>query len=177
MNRYLAPLVVFIVLVLIFRSGLDSDPGRVPSPLIDKSIPYFSLPALRDPAITVSSRDLYGQITLLNVWASWCIACRDEHPVLVELTRKQNVRIYGLNYKDTREEAIQWLDQYGDPYVQSVFDQNGRVGIDFGVYGVPETFVLDSNGIIRYKLIGPITQKTLDEIILPLLQRLEQPAS
>ena len=177
MNRYFIPLIVFIVLIAFFRIGLNYDPHLVPSPLIDKPVPVFTLPNLRDTATTMSSADLRGQAVLLNVWASWCVECRNEHPVLMEFSQNLKMPVYGLNYKDTREEAIQWLDHYGDPYVQSAFDQSGRVGIDFGVYGVPETFVLDRNGIIRYKHIGPITQKTMEDIILPLLNKLDHPAT
>jgi len=177
MNRYLIPLVIFFLLVILFRIGLNYDPQRVPSPLIDKPMPAFSLPKLKDPEGVLSSEDLHGQVVLLNVWASWCVACRYEHPLLVELAHNQNARIYGLNYKDTRDEALRWLDHYGDPYVHSAFDQSGKVGIDFGVYGVPETFVLDRNGIIRYKHIGPITQQVLENTIMPLLQRLEKPVT
>ena len=176
MNRYLIPLAVFVFLVVLFRVGLNHDPNLVPSPLIDKPAPAFTLPNLRDTTTTISTTDLRGQAVLLNVWASWCVECRNEHSVLMDLAGKRKVRIYGLNYKDGRAEATQWLDRYGDPYVHSAFDQNGRVGIDYGVYGVPETFVLDRNGIIRYKHIGPITPEVRDDIILPLLNKLEIPS-
>jgi len=175
MNRYLIPLVIFIGLVVLFRIGLNYDPRRVPSPLVDKPVPTFSLPDLKNPSGTLGSEDLRGQVTLLNVWASWCVACRVEHPLLMELAKKGNTRIYGLNYKDDREEAIRWLDKFGDPYIQSAFDQNGKVGIDLGVYGVPETFVLDRDGVIRYKFIGPITAQLIQDTLLPLLERLEKP--
>lgn len=174
MNRYLIPLFLFICLVVLFRVGLDFDPRRVPSPLIDKPVPAFSLPELKNPDSTVGSDDLKGQVTLLNVWASWCIECRHEHPLLMELARKNNIRIYGLNYKDEREEAIRWLDRYGDPYIQTAFDLDGKTGIDLGVYGVPETFVVDRDGIIRYKFIGPITAQLIEETLMPLLERLEK---
>lgn len=177
MNRYIIPLVIFIVLFVLFRTGLNYDPRRVPSPLVDKPVPAFSLPVLKNPAETFGMDDLRGQLTLLNVWASWCSACRNEHPLLMELAQNNNTRIYGLNYKDDREEAIRWLEQYGDPYIQSVFDQNGKVGIDLGVYGVPETFVVDRDGIIRYKFIGPITAQLIKDTLLPLLERLEKPES
>jgi cytochrome c biogenesis protein CcmG/thiol:disulfide interchange protein DsbE len=177
MNRYLIPLAVFVFLVVLFRIGLNHDPQLVPSPLIDKPAPAFTLPSLREPATNISSTDLQGQAVLLNVWASWCVECRNEQPVLLDLAEKRKVRIYGFNYKDTRAEAMQWLDRYGDPYVQSAFDENGRVGIDYGVYGVPETFVLDRNGIIRYKHVGPITPEVLNEIILPLLNKLDHPST
>jgi cytochrome c biogenesis protein CcmG/thiol:disulfide interchange protein DsbE len=177
MNRYIIPLAVFVALVVLFRIGLNYNPQIVPSPLIDKPAPAFTLPLLRDNTSTIKSTDLRGHAVLLNVWASWCIECRNEHPVLMEFKQKLKVPIYGLNYKDTRTDALQWLNQYGDPYIENAFDQNGRVGIDYGVYGVPETFVLDRNGIIRYKHIGPITQQAMEDIILPLLNKLELPAT
>jgi cytochrome c biogenesis protein CcmG/thiol:disulfide interchange protein DsbE len=177
MNRYFLPLIFFVVLVVLFRIGLEHDPRLVPSPLIDRPAPAYTLPDLRDASVHINSADLRGQAFLLNVWASWCVACRNEHPVLMKLAQKDKVRIYGLNYKDNRDEAIQWLKRYGDPYIHSVFDQNGRVGIDYGVYGVPETFVVDRDGIIRYKHIGPVTPQAVEEIILPLLNKLDQPAT
>ena len=177
MVRYFIPLVIFVCLIILFRIGLNYDPRRVPSPLIDKPLPAFSLPAVKDPASTLTSDDLHGQVTLLNVWASWCIACLHEHPVLLELAKKGDIRIYGLNYKDSREEALRWLEKHGDPYIQSAFDQNGKAGIDLGVYGVPETFVVDQEGIIRYKFIGPITAQLIEDILMPLINRLEGPGT
>ena len=176
MNRYLIPLVVFVSLVVLFRIGLNYDPHLVPSPLICKPVPAFTLPDLRDSSTSINATDLRGQIFLLNVWASWCVECRNEQPVLMDYARKHKVPIYGLNYKDTRTEAIQWLDRYGDPYVHSFYDQSGRVGIDFGVYGVPETFVVDRDGIIRDKYIGPVTEEVMKNIILPMLSKLEHPS-
>ncbi len=175
MNQYVVPLIIFSFLVVLCGIGLKYDPSHVPSPLIDKQIPGFSLPELKNPGSMVTADDLKGHVSLLNVWASWCIACRHEHDILVELSNRGGVRIYGLNYKDSREEALRWLEKHGDPYIISIFDQKGRVGIDFGVYGVPETYVLDHKGIIRYKHIGPITREILDSTILPLLKRLNDP--
>jgi len=175
MNRYLIPLVLFFVLLVLFGISLKFDPRKIPSPLIDKPMPVFSLPRLKEPDAILSTDDLSGEVVLLNVWASWCIACRQEHPILTEMTEDRNVKIYGLNYKDMREKALRWLEQHGDPYIISAFDQNGKVGIDLGVYGVPETYVLDRNGIIRYKHIGPITRDVMDSTILPLIQRLDEP--
>jgi len=177
MIRYLLPLVIFIALVLLFIFGLQNDPRRVPSPLIDKPVPVFELPLLHRPELTMRSEELRGEVTLINVWASWCVSCRYEHPLLVNLARTNDLKIYGLNYKDGRNEAIKWLKQLGNPYVESIFDQQGRVGIDFGVYGVPETFVVDQDGIIRYKHIGPISQEDLESIILPLVQQLKVPVT
>ncbi len=175
MLRYLIPLGVFITLVILLAVGLGLDPKLVPSPLIDKPIPNFALPEVKAPDKTLSSSDLRGKVSLFNVWASWCVSCREEHPLLVALSRSNSVTIYGLNYKDRREDAIRWLDSLGDPYLASAHDLKGKVGIDFGVYGVPETFVIDRNGIIRYKHIGPIDQKALEQKIMPLVRELEQP--
>jgi cytochrome c biogenesis protein CcmG/thiol:disulfide interchange protein DsbE len=177
MIRYTLPLVIFIALVFLFIFGLHNDPRRVPSPLIDKPVPVFELPLLHRPEITLRSEDLRGEVALINVWASWCVSCRYEHPLLVNLAQSSDLKIYGLNYKDERNEALMWLKQLGNPYVESIFDQQGRVGIDFGVYGVPETFILDQDGIIRYKHIGPISQEDLDKIILPLVQQLKVPVT
>ena len=138
-------------------------------------MPAFSLPVLKDPEKILNADDLHGDVALLNVWASWCISCRYEHPILIDIARHKQVSIYGLNYKDTREEALRWLEDYGNPYVINAFDQKGKVGIDFGVYGVPETYVLDRDGVIRYKHIGPITQDVMDETILPLVKQLREP--
>lgn len=177
MFRYLIPLIVFVVLVAFFAHGLQRDPSLVPSPLIDKPLPDFSLPLLQSPETVMTSGDLVGEVTLLNVWASWCVACRYEHPVLMKLSRQGKVRIVGIDYKDTRQEALQWLEKYGNPYAASFFDESGEAGIDLGVYGVPETYVLDRNGVIRYKHVGPVTDEILDETILPILQRLRQEES
>lgn len=174
MIRKFVPLLIFLTLVIFLGIGLTRDPHLVPSPLIDKPIPEFSLPRLADADQHLASSDLRGKVTMLNVWASWCVACRSEHPVLVDLAKKNLVAIYGLNYKDNREDALHWLEYYGNPYLESAHDIDGKVGIDFGVYGVPETFIVDKQGIIRYKQIGPITEDVLKETILPLITRLER---
>jgi cytochrome c biogenesis protein CcmG/thiol:disulfide interchange protein DsbE len=173
MKRYLLPLAVFLVMAGFLAVGLNRDPREVPSPLIDKPAPAFNLPRLDDPEQMISTQDLRGQVWLLNVWASWCVACRQEHPLLVDLARAGTVKVYGLNYKDKREDAIGMLRKTGDPYVKSVSDTEGLVGIDYGVYGVPETFVIDKQGVIRYKQIGPITPEALRDTLLPLIQKLE----
>ncbi len=169
--RYAIPIAVFVALIAILAVGLKLDPRHVPSPLIGKPLPAFSLPALGSEAM-LSAESLHGTPRLLNVWASWCAACRVEHPLLVELARAGRIPIVGLNYKDTRDDALGWLRRHGDPYERTVFDQEGRLGLDLGVYGVPETFVLDRHGIIRYKQVGPITREVLDDVILPLLDEL-----
>ena len=171
--RFLIPLGVFGLLVVLFLVGLQKDPKKVPSPFIGKPAPAFELPRLRQPQQRLDQTAFLGKVSLFNVWASWCAACRQEHPFLVELARQGSVPIYGLNYKDQREDALRWLDTLGDPYTASGHDLKGDVGIDYGVYGVPETFVIDRQGIIRYKHIGPIDARAWQETILPLIRRLE----
>jgi cytochrome c biogenesis protein CcmG/thiol:disulfide interchange protein DsbE len=171
--RYLAPLVAFIALAGLLYKGLSLDPRHVPSPLIDKPAPAFSLPLLQQPETLISNADFKGQVTLFNVWATWCVACRQEHPLLMQLAQ-QGVQIYGLNYKDTRDDAKRWLQMYGDPYLANAFDAEGRTGIDWGVYGTPETFVVDKQGIIRHKHIGPLTMESIKNDILPLLRKLQE---
>ena len=173
-NKFLIPLGVFVVLLGFLFVGLGLNPREVPSPLIDKPAPQFTLRQLSDPAKTLSTADMKGQVWLLNVWASWCVSCREEHPLLVALGRADVVPIIGLNYKDESSAGTKWLVQNGDPYKLSVIDRDGRVGIDFGVYGVPETFVIDKHGTIRYKQIGPITQAALEQKILPLVRELQK---
>ena len=174
MNRYLLPLGIFLVLVVFLGIGLGLNPREIPSPLIDKPAPAFDLVQLHEPRKSLTKQDMQGKVWLLNVWASWCVSCREEHPVLVELAKTKVVPIVGLNYKDQRPEALRWLQQFGDPYVMSIVDGDGRVGINYGVYGVPETFVIDKTGVIRYKQIGPVTPKALQEKILPLVAKLQQ---
>ncbi len=172
MIRYLLPLLAFILLVAFLAVGLKLNPREVPSPLVDKPAPPFALPQLHQPDAQFAPQDLLGKVWLLNVWASWCVSCRQEHPVLVRLHESGAVPIYGLNYKDQRADALKWLAQFGDPYTLSFVDAEGRVGIDYGVYGVPETYVIDKQGVIRYKQIGPVTQEVLDKTILPLVAKL-----
>jgi cytochrome c biogenesis protein CcmG/thiol:disulfide interchange protein DsbE len=174
--RYLVPLAVFGVLAVFLWMGLDEERiakiSDVPSPLINKPAPDFRLPQLHQPELTFARKDMLGKVWLLNVWASWCVSCRQEHPVLMQLARTGEVPIYGLNYKDTRDEAERWLRQFGDPYTLSAQDVDGNVGIDFGVYGVPETFVIDRQGVVRHKHIGPVTPESLQKEILPLVRKL-----
>ncbi|MHB8534690.1 MAG: DsbE family thiol:disulfide interchange protein [Sulfuricaulis sp.] len=172
MKKYLIPLAMFVALGLLLAYGLKLDPRRIPSPLIGKPVPEFDLPSVADPARKVSRDSLLGRVYLLNVWASWCVACREEHPFLVELKSRQAVPIIGLDYKDTRQDALQWLSGMGDPYEISISDTDGRVGINLGVYGVPETFVVDKKGIIRYKQIGPLTPDAWRKEIAPLIRQL-----
>ncbi len=170
--KYLAPLALFLVLLGFLVVGLNLNPREVPSPLIGKSAPAFDLPRLDDPTQRISKQDLAGKVWILNVWASWCVACREEHPVLVEFARRRLVPIYGLNYKDERGNAMQWLSRLGNPYDVSLSDTDGRVGINFGVYGVPETFIIDKHGVVRFKQIGPVTPEVLRDRIEPLIREL-----
>ncbi len=170
---FLVPLFAFLALAIVLLVGLHRDPREVPSPLIDKPAPTFSLTLLDDATRRLSSSDLKGKVWLLNVWASWCVACRDEHALLVRFAKTGAVPIYGLNYKDRREDGNAWLARMGNPYQASFFDQEGRVGIDFGVYGVPETFVIDKAGTIRLKHIGPLTPEVIATEIEPLLKKLD----
>lgn len=193
MGRYLIPLGIFIVLVGFLAVGLNLNPREVPSPLIGRPAPAFSLPVLDEPGKSIARADLRGKVWLLNVWASWCVSCRVEHAVLVELANRNAVPIYGLNYKEVRGDgsldarvmapadelalararASQWLKERGNPYVASVLDLDGRVGIDYGVYGVPETFLIDKDGVIRYKHIGPVTPDAVQNLILPKVKELD----
>jgi cytochrome c biogenesis protein CcmG/thiol:disulfide interchange protein DsbE len=173
MKRFLLPLAVFFALVLLLAVGLRLNPREVPSPLIDKPAPAFTLPRLDDPQQRFSQKDMLGKVWMLNVWASWCVSCREEHPVLVGLSKKNIVPIYGLNYKDERKDALAWLGRLGNPYTVSIMDADGRIGIDYGVYGVPETYVIDKQGVIRYKQIGPVTPEVLDAKIIPLVRKLQ----
>ena len=172
MNRFVWPLIGFIVLVVLLAVGLRLNPREVPSPLVGKPAPTFALPRLGELDRTFSPDEMKGKVWLLNVWASWCVACRIEHPLLVELAGTGAVPIFGLNYKDKRDDALAWLAKHGNPYVASLSDTQGLVGIDFGVYGVPETFVIDKSGTIRLKHIGPVTPEVLRDTILPLVKKL-----
>ena len=171
--RYLVPLALFIGLLALLGVGLTLNPREVPSVLIGKPAPAFTLPQLEQPQSTIAQKDMLGKVWMLNVWASWCVACREEHPTLVEFAKTGLVPVIGLNYKDERAEGLRWLARYGNPYRLSIYDYEGRVGIDYGVYGVPETFVIDKRGIIRYKRIGVVTPELLRDKIVPLVRELE----
>lgn len=174
MSRYVIPLVLFVVLVVFLAIGLGRDPHEVPSPLIDKPAPEFQLAQLKDPSKKFSAAEMKGKVWLLNVWGSWCPVCQDEHPFLLEYARSGVVPIYGLNSKDKREDALAWLANLGDPYVLNVSDFDGRVGIDYGVYGAPETYLIDRNGIIRFKQIGALTPDIWKEKVLPLIKEISK---
>lgn len=174
MIRYLVPLVGFLVLVGLLAVGLGRDPHLVPSPLIGRPAPDFVLPELRDTERTLTREDLLGQVALLNVWATWCVSCRAEHAVLMAIARQGDLPIYGLNYKDERNAAVRWLDELGDPYVVNLYDPKGRLGLDLGVYGTPESFVLDRTGVIAHKHVGPITPAVWQAEIRPLIEKLKK---
>jgi cytochrome c biogenesis protein CcmG/thiol:disulfide interchange protein DsbE len=163
-----------VILVIFLAIGLGHDPREVPSPLINKPAPAFQLAQLEDPTKTFSASEMRGKVWLLNVWASWCAACRDEHPMLLELSRSKAVPLYGLNYKDRREDGLAWLREFGNPYLLNATDIDGRVGIDYGVYGVPETYLIDREGVIRFKQIGPVTPEVVENKILPLVKELSK---
>ncbi len=171
--KFILPLALFFALVIFLAVGLRLNPREVPSPLVGRPAPTFTLPSLLKPEQSITPDIFQGRVSLFNVWASWCVACRQEHPYLMQLAR-EGVTLYGLDYKDTREAGLGWLDKLGNPYRQVLFDESGKAGIDWGVYGVPETFVIDKQGIIRYKHIGPITPKDWEEKIGPLVRYLEK---
>jgi cytochrome c biogenesis protein CcmG/thiol:disulfide interchange protein DsbE len=172
--RYAIPLVLFMGLVAFLAIGLNRDPHEVPSPLINKNAPTFQLSQLHEPDKKFSTQDMRGKVWLLNIWASWCVSCREEHPLLIELSRNGTIPIYGLNWKDKREDAIAWLNELGNPYVLSASDLDGRIAIDYGVYGAPETYLIDKNGVIRFKHIGPLTPEVLIKTIFPMAGELNK---
>jgi cytochrome c biogenesis protein CcmG/thiol:disulfide interchange protein DsbE len=173
MKRYTIPLGIFAILLVFLGVGLRLKPQEVPSPFIGKPAPAFKLSQLEQAGKTFSPQDMRGKVWLFNVWASWCTSCRAEHPVLVEFAKQAAVPIVGLNYMDVREDGSRWLDKFGNPYALSVFDADGKVGTDYGVYGVPETFVIDRQGNIRLKLTGPVTPEIIKSTLLPLIRELE----
>ncbi len=192
MKKFLIPLGLFVVLVLFLAVGLKRDPHEIPSPLINRAAPDFSLQTLSGTA-TFSPADYKGRVWMLNVWATWCVSCREEHPVLVAFAKQIGVPIVGLSYKEiqpqddpekkltpnaqlnlARSRGAVWLERHGNPYTLSVMDLDGRVGIDYGVYGVPETYIIDKSGVIRYKQIGPVTPQILSETLLPIIRDLEK---
>ena len=172
--RYLLPLIIFFVVSWFLYKGLSLNPREVPSPFINKPAPDFSLQELDNMSTQFSNKDMLGKVWILNVWASWCVACRQEHPVLIQMAREKDVPVYGLNYKDAPSDARMWLKQHGNPYELNAVDYKGDVGINYGVYGVPESFIIDKHGIIRHKVIGPITEEILHECIKPLVKMLDQ---
>jgi len=175
MNKFMLPLVGFIFLLALLAVGLRLNPHEVPSPLIGKPAPEFRLATLHDPGREFSPQDMLGQVWLFNVWASWCVSCREEHPHFVEYAKRPDaVPLVGLNYKDKPDDGLRWLARFGDPYVLSAVDLDGRVGINYGVYGVPETYLIDKQGVIRFKQIGPVNPDVLANKILPLIEELKR---
>ncbi|MCX7107700.1 MAG: DsbE family thiol:disulfide interchange protein [Methylococcales bacterium] len=173
MLKYIIPLVLFIIMAVFLALGLNLKPSEIPSPFINKPAPEFSALNLNAPKEKLTPTDLKGQVWLFNVWASWCVSCRAEHPILNQLAQQNTVVIIGLNYKDKPVDAKNWLNTLGNPYNISIMDQDGRIGIDYGVYGVPETFVIDKKGLIRYKHTGPVSAEDVQQIFLPLIAKLQ----
>ena len=171
--RRFTPLALFALLAVLLGIGLTLKPRELPSPFIGKAAPAFSLPLLSDKSKTFTPVSMRGRVWLLNVWASWCAPCREEHPLLVAIAREEKVAIVGLNYKDDTRNAQEWLLRLGDPYLMTAVDQDGRAGIDWGVYGVPETFIVDAAGVVRHKVVGPLTQQVWAREVKPLLQQLQ----
>ena len=174
MSRFVIPLILFVILVVFLAIGLGRDPHLVPSALIDKPAPDFALPELREPTKIISPKQMLGKVWLLNVWGSWCVACREEHPFLMEIAKSGVVPIYGLSWKDKREDALAVLSELGDPYVLNVSDFDGRVAIDYGITGAPETYLIDKQGIIRYKEVGQLTREIMQQKVLPMVQELNR---
>ena len=172
--RFILPLMAFLVMVIFLGIGLKLDPHDVPSPLINKPAPAFTLPQLHEPQKTFSPADMKGKVWLLNVWASWCVSCRQEHVYLTEFARNGSMNLMGLNYKDEPAAAMQWLERLGNPYTISISDIDGMAGLDWGVYGVPETFIIDKKGIVRHKQTGPVDPTILQTIIMPLIEQLNR---
>jgi len=170
--RFLIPLALFVALAWFLYAGLSLNPREVPSPLIGKPAPAFALPRLDDPAQTIKREDLMGKVWVMNVWASWCAPCREEHPLVVAFAKQRKVPVIGLNYKDRPGDARNWLERLGNPYAATLIDFDGKVGIDFGVYGVPETFVIDAQGIVRFKHVGALTPQVISQKLEPVLKQL-----
>jgi cytochrome c biogenesis protein CcmG/thiol:disulfide interchange protein DsbE len=171
---YVLPVALFLAVAVYFGLGLQRDPRIVPSALIDKPVPAFELPPLKDDKPGLATADLKGEVTMVNVFASWCVPCRYEHPLLMRLTEDEVVVVHGINWKDKPADARKWLAELGDPYQRIGSDENGRVGIDLGVYGVPETYIVDHDGRIRYKQVGPLNAEMLGDVILPLIEDLQR---
>lgn len=174
MKKAYIPLVIFAVLVVFLAIGLTRDPREIPSPLIGKPAPDFSAPNLHNTALTLTKQDMLGKVWLLNTWASWCVACREEHPLLVEFSKSKMIPIIGLDYKDKDQDGLQWLARFGNPYDMAIADRDAKIGINFGVYGVPESFLIDKAGIIRYKQIGPFTEDAIQNKLIPLIRELQK---
>lgn len=172
MNRFVLPLIAMIVLIVVLAMGLQSDPSLLPSQYLGKPAPQFDLPTLKDPSRRISSADLVGEVSLVNIWATWCVGCRAEHDFLMQLSAREVIPIYAVNWRDNRSDALQWLDQFGDPYVASGFDEDGRVGIDWGAYGAPETFLISADGNVVYRFAGPLNTVHWEQEFVPRIAEL-----
>jgi cytochrome c biogenesis protein CcmG, thiol:disulfide interchange protein DsbE len=172
--KTLIPLVIFLVISSILWFGLHRSPHKIPSPFIGKHVPGFSANSLLEPQQKITDADLHGQVSLLNIFATWCMSCRVEHPLLMNIQESYHIKLYGLDYKDQRKAALAWLKKFGDPYNKIIFDPRGELGINLGVYGTPETLVIDKSGVIRYKYIGPITPDVWQRKLLPIIQKLQR---
>jgi cytochrome c biogenesis protein CcmG/thiol:disulfide interchange protein DsbE len=172
MNRYALPLLATIIMIPILVMGLRSDPSKLPSQFIDKAMPGFDLPTLKDESRNISSADMIGRVSVLNIWATWCVVCRAEHDFLMELSAEKTIPIYAINWRDKRQNSLRWLAQYGDPYVVSAFDEDGRVGIDWGVYGAPETFLISAEGTVVYRFTGPLNRVMWEREFVPRIAEL-----
>lgn len=175
--KFAVPLLVFVLIAGFLYAGLSRDPRYVPSPLIGKPAPEFNLPTLHDPGANFSPAQMAGKVWLFNIWGTWCASCRIEHPILVDLARSGDVEIIGLNYKDENDKALAWLEKLGNPYQTTPVDSDGRIGIDWGFYGAPETFVIDTKGMVRHKHVGPVSYDDLKKTIMPLVAQLRSEAS
>jgi cytochrome c biogenesis protein CcmG/thiol:disulfide interchange protein DsbE len=174
MSRYLLPLIGVVVLIPILILGLQSDPSELPSQFIGKSAPQFDLPTLGNPQQRISTADLTGQVSVVNIWATWCVGCRAEHDFLMRLFRENSIPIYAINWRDNSADALNWLAQLGDPYVASGFDEDGRVGIDWGVYGAPETFLINAEGQVVYRFTGPLSSVFWEQEFVPRIAELRK---
>jgi len=174
---YFIPLLVFLGITLFLWRGLSHDPSEIPSPFINKPLPKFHAQTLFQSNNALSNQQFLGHISLLNVWATWCISCRAEHPILMEIAQSKEVALYGLDYKDDRKMAKQWLAKYGNPYQIIAFDPTGQLGIDLGVYGTPETFIIDQKGFVRFKYVGPISPTVWQDELLPKIKQLQNHVS
>lgn len=174
MNRFVFPLIAVIIVIPIFILGLQSDPSALPSQYINKPAPSFDLPTLKDPSKRLTTDSLKGQVSLVNIWATWCAGCRAEHGFLMRLQREGDIPIFAINWRDNRQDALRWLAETGDPYVASGFDEDARVGIDWGVYGAPETFLIDPDGLVVYRFTGPLSQASWNEEFVPRIEELRR---
>jgi cytochrome c biogenesis protein CcmG/thiol:disulfide interchange protein DsbE len=170
MSRFIVPVVAVLVLIPFLMIGLTKDPSQLPSPFIGKPAPVFDLPSLTVTDKRVGHADYAGEMVLVNIWATWCVGCREEHGFLMQLAGQNIIPIYGINWRDNRSDAVRWLQDYGDPYVDSGFDADGRVGIDWGAYGAPETFLIGADGVVLYKHLGPLTSYAWETIFVPLMK-------